>query len=206
MTNENQVIAFGPFDESSINPAEYMNTLAAEALRTGLYTEADVEKIRLGLMNTLASVIGYHSGGESASVRTDTAKEFLGCIQYNCDTYLKSLGDHRKAAEMLKDVNTEELYSRGYIINKKIAEECRRVFENVKYTRRSDAPESCLRAIDVRIPHYLDAYDPRFNAQDKLYVSISAYKIAGPFHIDGVLSMLQKLLEINKGKESDIIL
>ena len=203
---ENQVIAFGTFNADNINPADYMNTLAAEALRIGFYTEADIDKIRLGLMNTLATVIGYHSDGESASVRTDTAKGFLQCIQYNCDTYLKSLGDHQKAGEMLKDVKVEELYSRGYVTNKKIAEECRRVFENVKYTRHLDAPESYNRAIDVRIPNYLASYDPRFNAQDKLYVSIASYGITGPFHIDGALTMLQKMLEMNKGKKSDIVL
>lgn len=206
MSMENQIAELGIFNAENIRSAEYMNTLASEALRVGFYTEADMDKIRLGLMNTLATVIGYYSDGESASVRTDTAKGFLGCIQFNCDTYLRSLADHKKAAEMLRDVKLEEIYNRGYMINKKIAEECRRVFENVKYTRHMDAPESYNRAIDVSIPHFLKNYDPRFNAQDKLYISISAYGIKGPFHIEGTLTMLRGLLAQNKGENSDIIL
>lgn len=206
MPMENQIAALAIFNSENISPADYMNTLAAEALRVGFYKEGDIDKIRMGLMNTLATVIGYHSDGESASVRTDTAKSFLGCIQYNCDTYLKSLGDHKNAAEMMKNIKLEEIYNRGYVLNKKIAEECRRVFENVKYTRHMDAPESYNRAIDTSIPRYLNSYDPRFNAQDKLYISISSYGIKGPCHIDGTLAMLQGMLAQNKGKKSDIVL
>jgi len=204
MMTEKNIIEFGGLDPQNIDSADYTNTLAAEALRVGLYTDADIDRIRLGLINTLAAVIEYYSGGESTSVRMDKANDFMACIQFNCDTYLKTLGDHKTAAEMLRDVRTEELYNRGYARNKELVEECRRVFENVKYTRLSEAPASYYRAIDVQIPHYLDNYDPRFNAQDKLYVTIAAYDIKGPFRISNVLVMLHKLLRVNKGKKSDI--
>ena len=49
---------------SGLNPAnldrsDYMNTLAAEALRVGLINESNIDRIRSDLMTALAEVIGY---------------------------------------------------------------------------------------------------------------------------------------------------
>ena len=60
--------------------------------------------------------------------------------------------------------------------------------------------------MDVQIPRYLAAYDARLNAQDKLYVSIHAYKIHGPFTIEGTVDMLRALYERQKGDADAIVL
>jgi len=188
----------------NLRKRDYTNTLAAEALRVGLYTEDDVLRLRAGLMDALAVVIGYASKNESTSVRIDRANEYLACVLYNCDTYLLSLKNHEQAAEMLRSIRPEEMYNRGFAINQDHFREAKKLFANVRYTRLAEPTETYTRAIDKLLPRYLSDYDPRFNAHDKLYMSIPSLGIRGPFYMDETVRMLQKLLEIQKGRQSDV--
>lgn len=192
------------FSPENLRRSDYTNTLAAEAARIGLYTEDDILAIQTGLMNTLAVVIGYASKNESTSVRLDKANDYLACILYNCDTYLLTQSDPITAAEHLKSLPIEEMYNRGFAINRDLFREAKRLFANVRYTRLHDGSKTYNRALDVLLPHYLGAYDPRFNAQEKLFMSIPSLGIRGPFHIDETVSMLTRLLEIQKGRLSDV--
>lgn len=103
MTENNGLRAGNTLFAENIKRRDYTATLAAEALRAGIYTESDVDKLRRGLMDTLAVVIGYSSSGESSSVRLDTANGFMQCILYNCDTCLLACGNDYEAAQMLRE-------------------------------------------------------------------------------------------------------
>lgn len=207
MTTENNSLRAGnELFAENIKRRDYTATLSAEALRAGLYTESDIDRIRRELMDTLAIVIGYASRGESTSVRLDTANGYMQCILYNCDTCLLQCGDNLAAAELLHDVKIEELYNRGYAVNRERLKEAKRLFANVRYTRPTNVPAAYNHAVDVLIPHYLAAYDPRLNAQDKLYFSIPAYKLRGPFTIEGTVDMLRSLYERQNGNADAIVL
>ncbi len=198
MHNEMALTGFGSLSMENLRRDEYTSTLTAEALRVGLWTEDDMLRLQTQLMNTLAVVIGYATKNESTSVRLDKANEYLGGVLYNCDTYLLTLADPMKALETLGSVSMEELYNRGFAINRDRFREAKRLFANVRYTRLHDGSKTYNRAIDILIPHYLAAYDPRFNPQDKLFMSIPSLGIRGPFHMDGVVETLQRMLEIQK--------
>ena len=107
MTENNGLRAGNTLFAENIKRRDYTATLAAEALRAGIYTESDVDKLRRGLMDTLAVVIGYSSRGESSSVRLDTANGFMQCILYNCDTCLLACGNDYEAAQMLREIKQE---------------------------------------------------------------------------------------------------
>lgn len=199
-----QLMAQGTFLPENLRRDDYTNTLTVEAARVGFYTAEDVLAVQKGLMDTLAVVIGYASKNESTSVRIDKANGYLGCILYNCDTYLLTLQDPQKAAEELRSLPVEELYNRGFAINRDHFQRAKRLFANVRYTRLHDGSKTYNRAIDILLPHYLAAYDPRFNSQDQLYMSIPSLHIRGPFHIDAAADMLERLLEKQKGQQSDV--
>ncbi len=201
---ELQLTSQNGFQPENLRKSDYTNTLAAEAARIGLYTEDDILSIQTGLMNTLAVVIGYATKNESTSVRLDKANDYLACILYNCDTYLLTLNDPMTAADYLKSMSIEEMYNRGFAINRDHFREAKRLFANVRYTHLHDGSKTYNRAIDILLPHYLGAYDPRFNAQDKLFMSIPSLGIRGPFHMDETVTMLTRLLEIQKGRKSDV--
>lgn len=201
---DTQLIAQNTFLQENLRREDYTNTLATEAVRVGFFSEEDVLGVQKGLMDALAVVIGYASKNESTSVRIDKANEYLKCILYNCDTYLLSLQDPAKAAETLRSIPMEELYNRGFAINREHFQRAKRLFANVRYTRLHNGSKTYNRAIDILLPHYLAAYDPRFNAQDQLYMSIPSLHIKGPFHIDAAADMLEHLLEKQKGQQSDV--
>lgn len=201
---DRQLVSQNTFLPENLRREDYTNTLMAEAVRIGVFTEADVLAVQKGLMDALAVVIGYASKNESTSVRLDKANEYLGCILYNCDTYLLTLQDPQKAAEELRSIPMEELYNRGFAINRDHFQRAKRLFANVRYTRLHDGSKTYNRAIDVLLPHYLAAYDPRFNAQDQLYMSIPSLHIRGPFHMGAAADMLEGLLTLQKGRQSDV--
>lgn len=201
---DTQLMVQNAFLPENLSREDYTNTLTLEAARVGFFKEDDVLAVQKGLMDTLAVVIGYASKNESTSVRIDKANEYLGCILYNCDTYLLTLPEPKEAAETLRSIPMEELYNRGFAINREHFQRAKRLFANVRYTRLHNGSKTYNRAIDILIPHYLAAYDPRFNAQDQLYMSIPSLHIKGPFHIDATADMLEHLLEKQKGQRSDV--
>lgn len=199
-----QLVSQNTFLPENLRREDYTNTLMTEAVRIGVFTEADVLAVQKGLMDALAVVIGYASRNESTSVRLDKANGYLGCILYNCDTYLLTLQDPQKAAGELRSIPMEELYNRGFAINRDHFQRAKRLFANVRYTRLHNGSKTYNRAIDVLLPHYLAAYDPRFNAQDQLYMSIPSLHIRGPFHMGAAADMLEGLLTLQKGRQSDV--
>lgn len=202
--HEQSIVAHNAFSTENLRRDEYTNSIVAEAIRVGLYTEDDRLSVQKGLMDTLAVVIGYATKNESTSVRLDRANDYLTCILYNCDTYLLSIADPMEAVKTLHDIPIEELYNRGYAINQTHFQRAKRVFANVRYTRLHDGSKTYNRAIDILVPHYLAAYDARFNAHDKLYMSIPSLGIQGPFTIEGTADMLEKLYSLQKGRQNDI--
>ena len=197
--NEHGLTARGLIDPGKLDRDNYAQSLAEEALRTGIMTEADVERIRGDLLTVLAQVIGYKTGGESTNVSTEEARILSESLLYNIGTALRAEGDPDTAARIMKERPMEELYARGYQINKKLFEEARTLWNRVRYTRLRDGGEEYDRAIDKRIRIYLEKYDPRTSAHDKLYLSLPKYRIRGAFHIRGAVAVLRRLLEVNGG-------
>lgn len=204
--NETGLTAWGSLDPEKISPLDYTNTLAAEALRVGLYNESDIAHIQNGLMETLSEVIGYYSNRRSTSVQTDKAREFGMAILYNTDSYLMSLGDCYAAAEELRTKKLNDLYGKGYLINSKRFENAKVLYARVRHTRLKNGSDEYNRALDVKLKNYFASYDARFNAHSKAYISLSEYGIRGAFRMDQMADMLNSLLAVNNGKKADITL
>ncbi|MGN1346725.1 MAG: DUF6179 domain-containing protein [Eubacteriales bacterium] len=206
MNNGNGLIAYDSLRPAAISSADYTNTLAAEALHAGLFTEEDIHRLQNGLMETLAEVIGYYSRNQSTSVKTETAKELTLSILYNIDTHLLSLGDHRIAAEELREKRLSDLYGKGYLINSKRFERAKVLYARARYTRLKNASMEYNKTLDVKLKNYFASYDARFNAHAKAYVTLSEYGIRGAFRMDQMEGMLNRLLAVNAGRSADITL
>ncbi len=204
MNHENGLIAHDSLNPENISYADYANTLAAEALRVGIYTESDVTQLQNGLMNTLADVIGYHSENHSTSVKTDAAREMAQSILYNVDTYLRSLGNNMTAIEELRTKRMSDLYGKGYLINSKWFEQAKVLYARVRYTRLKNGSAEYNKTIDVKLKNYFSSYDARFNAHSKAYITLSEYGIRGAYRINELSAVLAKLIDINTGKKADV--
>lgn len=200
------ILARSPLDPKNIKKYDYLNTLVAEAIRVGKWSEEDVASIQAELMNALAEVIGYYTKNESTSVKKETARKLSLSMMYNIGTYLYSLGDNEVALATLKDRRVIELYGRGYLINKKHYEDAKHLYGKVRFTRLKDASEAYDRTVDKYFPNYLTDYSPMFSAQDKIYVTLIKYGINGAYHIDEAVDVLKKLLDINEGRKADYVI
>ena len=202
---DNSLALYKSFDPSHINRADYTNSLAAEAHRSGVFTDADLDRIRGDLMTCLAEVIGYYTKGESSSVKADTARKLSLSLLYNIDTYLLSLGDDRVALQTLAERRMSELYGKGYLINSKLFETAKVLYGKVRFTRLKDGGAAYDRTLDKYFYNYLRDYDPRFSAHDKIFLTLRKFGVDGAFHIDEAVGALETLLKINGGRQSDVI-
>lgn len=201
-----EIISNSSLREENIRKYDYTNTLVAEANRVGILSEDDISRIRAELMNALADVIGYFTKNESSSVKKETARKLSLSMMYNIDTYLYSLANHELALATLKDRRAIESYGRGYLINKKHFEDAKHLYGKVRFTRLKDGGDAYDRTLDKYFHNYLGSYDPMFTAQDKIYLTISRFGINGAFHIDEAVDVLDKLLVINEGRKSDVVI
>ena len=202
--NERGIAPISKIDPSKLDKNNYADSLAAEAERVGIFTEADTARIRGELLGVLGDVIGYSSEGKSSSVTTDRAGQMAKSILYNIGTVLKSAPTPDAAARTMKEKPMKELYAEGYAINRKKWEEAKRLWGRVRYTRLRDGGEDYDKAIDKNIRIYLRDYDPRLSAHDKLYLTLPKFGIRGAFHIGGAVAVLNRLLEANTGRTGTV--
>ena len=189
----------GRIDPARLDRENYVQSLTEEAVRCGIMTEGDTDRLRTELLSVLAQVIGYKTGGESTNVSTDEARILSESLLYNIGTALRAEETPDSAALTMRDRPMSELYAKGYQINKKRWEDARRLWTKVRYNRLRDGGEEYDRAIDRNIRIYLEKYDPRTSAHDKLYLSLPKYGIKGAFHIQGAAAVLTKLLSLSSG-------
>ena len=57
----------GRIDPARLDRENYVQSLTEEAVRCGIMTEGDTDRLRTELLSVLAQVIGYKTGGETHS-------------------------------------------------------------------------------------------------------------------------------------------
>ncbi len=205
--NENfSLTAANELNPERIDITNYTSSLAEEALRCGIFTEEDICRIQMGLMESLSEVIGFYTKGESTSVKKDSAAEFSKSILYNADVYLLSLGSHSTASEQLKERKIAELYGKGYLINKGHYEKAKILFGKARYGRLKEGSVEYNNTLDKYLYNYLKMYNPKFNAHDRLYVNLPEVGFKGGLRINRVVELLEAIIKLNAGRQSDIIL
>lgn len=202
----NNIVTYSPLEPSNIDLSNYSDSLVAEALRTGRISEEDVLKLQSNTVEALAEVIGYYTKNESSSIKNDTARALSKSLLYNTDTYLRSLGNHDEALSCLLEKKVGELYGKGYLINKNYYDEARRLYARVRFTRLKDGDEEYNKTLDKYFKYYLTNYSPKFSSDLKIYLNMKNYGISGSYHIDESISVLKRILQINEGTKSNIIL
>ena len=201
--NEQSLTARGRIDPERLDRERYAESLAAEAVRVGIMTQGDVERIRVSLLKVLAEVIGYKTGGESTNVSVNDAGSLAESLLFNVGTALRAESDPDAAAHLLRDGSVSELYAKGYAINKKRWEDAKRLWAKVRYAGFRNGGEELARAVDRNIRIYLERYDPRISAHDKLYLSLPKLGIKGAFHIQGAVAVLTKILSMNSADSAN---
>lgn len=202
--NSNGIISYSGLNPENIDRTDFTNSLAMEAHRAGIISEAELTTLRTNLMSALADIIGLYTKNESTSLKADTARDLTACMMYNIDTYLLSLGDIGQALEQLRDRKPYELYGKGYLINKKLYETAKHLYGAARYNRLKNASEAYNKTLDKYFRYYLTHYDPRFSAHIKIYLTLTEFGISGAFHINEAVDVLKKIIDINNGRKADV--
>lgn len=104
-------------DPSRLDRSNYLLSLANEAYRCGVLTDADMDALQSRLYECLAAHILLYTNGKSTSVESDTAARLMRSLLYNADLSLLACD----ASRAVKRILTEPLYniiSDGMNINK----------------------------------------------------------------------------------------
>ncbi|MBQ2726758.1 MAG: hypothetical protein IJF78_13720 [Clostridia bacterium] len=206
--NENSVASYRALNPENLDRGNYANSLTEEALRVGLVTEVQIDKLKMDLMTCLSEVIGLYTKNESTSLKTHTAEQLAASMMYSIDTYLLSLGDPMEALKVLMERKPLELYGKGTLINQKHHDDCKHLFGKARFTRLKDAGEQYDRTLDKYFPYYLKHYNAKFAAHDKIYINLKLgkYKLSGAYHIDGAVKLLKMIVLLNAGTNADVVI
>ena len=206
--NENGIASYRALNPENLKRDDYANSLTAEALRVGLLTEPEMERLKMDMMSTLAEVIGLYTKNESTSLKSHTAEQLAASMMYNIDTYLRSLGDPMEALKALAEKKPMELYGKGCLINQKHHDDAKHLFGKARFTRLKDAGEQYNKTLDKYFPYYLKNYSAKFSAHDKIYINLrmGKYKLSGAYHIDAAVKLLKMIVLLNAGTGADVVI
>jgi len=150
----------------SLNEAEYFLTILQEASRLNLLTDSKLESIQLQSIELLAGQTELYTGGESSSVKTETAQSIMQSIFYNIGVYLKSFPDPDMSLEAIKQKPLLELHRHG----RKLAEKQIKSAVELLGAIRNDSivTDNCAYndTIENGISVFFSAYNADFAAHD----------------------------------------
>ena len=97
----------------NLNPKYYFQSILQEANRLNILTDSEFENIQLQSIQLLAKQTERYTGGESSSVKVETAQDILQSTFYTIGIYLKSFPDTDMSIAALKQKPLSELYKHG---------------------------------------------------------------------------------------------
>lgn len=152
--------------KENLNPISYFQSILQEAYRLKLLTDSELKNIQLESIRLLAKETERYTGGESSSVKIETAQSIMQSIFYSIGFYLKSLPNVDISIEVLKQKTLLEMHKYG----KELIEI---QFNNAKkllYAIQNDGivTDNCAYndTIQNGVPIFFSTYDIEFAAHD----------------------------------------
>lgn len=178
-----------------LNPNQYTLTLLQEGNRTGLIAQEELEHVQSQFMALLAESIVKYTGGESTSVRTETAQRIMMSILYAVDAFLKSLGHPEDAAAVVKAGSIKEIYTQGLEILETVFRDTMQMYHEVVQNKLGIRNAAYHYTIDD-LNQFFERYDMRFNARD-IIASIDYPLLFDDQQVQGVYYIKQYLEKLD---------
>lgn len=156
----------GRIKEYELSGARYMQTLLELAEARGLLSASELERIQLDCLGLLTELTRKYTGGQSSSVRIETAQQLLDSILYTVSMRLKLCHTPDEAAELLKAETLETLYEAGRKQIDKLAATTR-ILHGSLVKKLIDTPNVFYRSTaEDGINGFFKLYSPEFGAQE----------------------------------------
>lgn len=187
-------------DRSRLDAGRYADSLFGEALRLGVAGEEDASAFVGGVAVLLQRAIELSSGGESTSVKEETADSMTRSIMYVIGAALRAMPTPEIALERLLADGAEKLYYEGLHTLNTLRGKADFVRLFLVRTKRADQSDQYYKFTDITVPRYLAGYDPKFCADSAVWVELPELGVLG--NVRGLLDfygLMRRLYEYNTG-------
>lgn len=108
-----ELMPAGQIDAAALAADNYFLSLLAAGAKQGILTDADLARLQSESLALLAAQTAVYTGGESSSVRTETAQALLDSVFYTLGIVLKGFPTPDAALQALKSRSLAALLTEG---------------------------------------------------------------------------------------------
>ena len=108
-----ELMPAGQIDAAALAADNYFLSLLAAGAKQGILTDADLARLQSESLALLAAQTAVYTGGESSSVRTETAQALLYSVFYTLGIVLKGFPTPDAALQALKSRSLAVLLTEG---------------------------------------------------------------------------------------------
>ena len=195
----NEISRYTSISAESLDPCHYTQSLMIEAMRAGVLSGEEVERIQLQMLNLLAEQIQRYTNGQSSSVAESTAQSLLQSVFYFVDTELLSM-PIADAADCLRLGDMHTLSREGSALVKAYVEDARNLLNKISAERLPVELLAYNGTIDS-LPDFFTEYDVRFAPHETMGGCIDYPLSEDDMHIGGVRYMLNYLKTLSLEEE-----
>lgn len=188
-------------ERANLDEKRYADSLFGEAIRLGIANDADTERFIGGVAQLLKRAIELQSGGESTSVKEETAERMTRSIMYVIGAALRSYPTPEIAIEHMLADSAEKLYYEGLHALNSLKGKADLLRLLLLRTKRPDQSDRYYMFTDITVLRYLEGYDPKFDAQSSVWVELPELGVCG--NVRGLVDfygLMRRLYEYNTGK------
>ena len=181
-------------DSNKLSGESYFTSILQEAYTYGLLNDFDIENIQLQCIEFLAYKSRRYNGGDSSSIRVETAESIMKSNLYTMGLFLKTFPDADYAVSKLKTTMVPELYKKG----RELIKEKVHITENIYKIAKSNKIITSNYTYNVTLSDkgvgiFFRLYSPDYAAHE-IPASID-YQLCNPVTDLTGIEFIQKYLE-----------
>ncbi len=100
-------------DPATFNQEQYFQELLQEACRKQLFTDEEISRIQMGLLEVFTKEANRYTNDESSSIPVETAQSLLQSVTFSIGSYFKTIADVGAQLAILKKEKISSLFLLG---------------------------------------------------------------------------------------------
>lgn len=148
----------------NLDESAYFQSILQEAYRLNLLSAAEYENIQVQSLQLLVKQVQRYTGGESSSVKVETAQNIMQAIFYVLSICLKGFSEPDIGIAILKQKPLSELYQHGKMLIAEQLESAKQLLAQIQNDGFITDNQAYNDTIWEGVPPFFSAYDVDFAA------------------------------------------